>query len=114
GIYQYQLVFQEEYHTLTEQTVEFYEEHMEDGDLIVWDVSSLNNAILYYLPKTSPHSYSNFDIYEEEYEQIWFFQFYDNTIDFKRLEELNITYETYGKYSLDNVYFTLYSFRRES
>lgn len=103
GIVTYRQVYIEEYRTLTEETLAFAKENIEESDLIVTDAGSLSSVIPYYFPTVGSVN----DVYKDDYDSLWYFD-NSSSLDIEELHELGIECENYGQYGLDNVYFTIY------
>lgn len=106
----YQKVYQEEYDTLTDKTLQFAEEHIEEGAIILYDSENLSSVIPYYFPELSEEAP---DIYEGDYKALWYFDV-ENSLEPERLEAAGIYCLSYGEYGFDNVNFTIYYVYRES
>lgn len=107
GIVEYGEVYEDEYGRLTDRTVEFTRENIQNDELIAYDIDSMNNAILYYVPNAVPMG-TDYDIYMEDYETLWYFSAYEDSVDWERLESNSISYENFGTFGFDNIYFTMY------
>lgn len=107
GIPVYQTVYQAEYGTRADETLQFAEEHFQDTDIIATDADSLCSVIPYYFPD----SRSIEDIYSGEYSYLWYFDT-AQTLDPGKLEERGISYIDYGSYGFD-VEFQIYYLYRE-
>lgn len=99
----YHTVFYEEYHTRTDKTLQFAEEHIKDGDIIFYDANSLCSVIPYYFPDMSEQGV---DIYEGDYEYLWYFDACQS-LDYEKLDKENKKYVVYSGYGFDNVNFDI-------
>ncbi|MBD5537252.1 MAG: hypothetical protein HDQ99_16670 [Lachnospiraceae bacterium] len=99
----YRTVFVEEYHTRTDETLQFAEEHVRDGDIIFYDADSLCSVIPYYFPNMSEQSV---DIYAGDYEYLWYFDTYQS-LDYEKLDKEHKKYVVYSGYGFDNVNFDI-------
>ena len=109
GVGTYQNVYKEEYATLTDKTLQFAEENIREGDMVLSNAGSLSSVIPYYfpnLPKETP------DVYSGEYDSLWYFDV-GNALDLEQLDKLGIAYRSYGEYGFDNVNFIIYYLYRE-
>lgn len=110
GCFTYREVYAAEYHTLTDSTMTYMQKTITSGEMIAYDVTSLDNAILYYIPQAIPKS--NFDIYHEDYESVWYFGVNEKP-DQKRLEQNGIECESIGSFGFDNLYFEAFHLSRQ-
>lgn len=95
--------FQKEYGTKTEETLAFAEENFKEDDIIVSNAGSLSSVIPYYFPNRNTVN----DIYEDEYEYLWYFDA-NGDLDIDRLNSQGIKYIDYGTYGFDvefNIYY---------
>lgn len=99
----YRTVFDEEYHTRTDKTLQFAEEHIKDGDIIFYDANSLCSVIPYYFPDMSEQGV---DIYEGDYECLWYFDACQS-LDYEKLDKEHKKYVVYSEYGFDNVNFDI-------
>lgn len=109
GVGIYQNVYEEEYHTLTDETLQFAEENIREGDIICYDADSLSSVVPYYFPHMSEESP---DVYSGAYDHLWYFDVFQ-TLDLEKLENQGIRYLSHGEYGFDNVNFTIYYVYRE-
>lgn len=106
GFSVYPVVYAEEYNTLTDTTLQFVDENVHEGDIIVYDSGSLCSVIPYYFPNILDRGVETYDIYSEDYDYLWYFATED-TLDPKKLKENNIQCIDYGMYGFD-LNFTIY------
>lgn len=102
----YHTVYQEEYGTKTEETLQFAESHFKENDIIISDAGSLITVLPYYFPGRSTVD----DVYSADYDYLWYFDV-DNTLDMDKLKENNISYIDYGLYGFDVEFRIVYLFR---
>lgn len=110
GISVYPKVYAEEYDTMTDETLQFADEHFQDGDMILYDAEGLCSVIPYYFPDTLQASYNEYNIYFDDFDYMWYFAAEDATttgLDMKELQQHNIKYIDYGTYGFD-LDFTIY------
>lgn len=107
GFRVYPKVYAEEYDTLTDATLQFADDNIRDGDIILYDEGGLCSVIPYYFPNMSPAFEQNFDVYNDDYEYLWYFDAYQ-LLDYNKLRDNNKNAIDYGHYGLDNVNFTIY------
>ena len=108
GVVTYQNVFEEEYNTLTDETLAFAEKYFEETDTIVTDASVLCSVIPYYFPKSNSVN----DIYTDQYEAAWYLDS-SGTLDLNRLKEDGVEVVNYGVYGFDKVNFLIYHLNRK-
>lgn len=106
GIDVYKTVWQEEYGTKVEDTLQFAREHFEPGDIIAFDAGSLSSVVPYYFPESRQIE----DIYSDEYEELWYLDV-EQSLDFDKLKENQISYQEYGDYGFDVEFKIYYLFR---
>ena len=106
----YPKAYQAEYDTPTENTLDFFDSHLQKGDLVVSNNDSMNSVMNYYYPQIKIKYSNNYDIKTESFKKIWFL---DNKKEIitnqSELEKRGIQIkEIYSEYGLDNVQFTIY------
>ena len=108
GVHVYKDVYQEEYGTRANETLQFAKEHFADTDIIATNADSLCSVIPYYFPD----SRSIEDIYSDKYNYIWYFDT-EQTLDPEKLKETGISYIDYGSYGFDVEFEIYYLYREE-
>lgn len=103
----YPTVYEEEYGTMTEETLAFAEEHIQAGDIVLYDDGSLTTVIPYFFPDVLTDTV---DVYSQDYEYLWYFDVCQ-TLDFGRLKERGIQCIDYGLFGFDVEFHIFYLYQ---
>lgn len=106
GFRVYPKVYAEEYDTMTEDTLQFADEHFHEGEVILYDSGGLSSVIPYYFPNMIQTYLDGYDVYSADFDCLWYFAV-ENELDMEELKEYNIQYIDYGVYGFD-LDFTIY------
>ncbi len=106
GFCVYPKVYAQEYDTMTEETLQFADEHFHESDVILYDSGGLSSVIPYYFPDTIQIYLEGYDVYSDDFDYLWYFAV-EHELDMEKLQEYNIKYIDYGVYGFD-LDFTIY------
>lgn len=114
GLRVYPEVYAQEYDNRAAATMQFGDEHFLEGDKIIYDYAGLGSVIPYYFPDASHVYIDGYDVYNEDFEHLWYFKVLDkldakepHELNMEELKEYNIQYIDYGVYGFD-IDFTIY------
>lgn len=111
-MFNYPVVFEKEYYTDTDITLEFFEEKIEEDANILFTRDDIKSVVMFYMPEATVTQCLEVDAIPLEYEEFWFFdsmEFVKKEAD--KLHGYNI--ELCGEYGLDNASFTIYYFSKK-
>ena len=109
GAVQYKECFRQEYKsTYVDQTMEFFEENWDEGDIILYNLESMGFIYRLYFPEKEMYYIREFDL-SQDFETIWFM----NTLNEWPITQLDLinnglTMEFMGLYGIEHNEFDLY------
>ena len=108
----YPIVFDKEYNTYTEKTLQFFEDNIEPDSYVVFNRGELNTVIQFYRDDVELYQCEDIGQFPHEYNEFWFADCL-GVVDNNREQLTGYDIKEYPEYGLDDVTFTIYQFTKK-